>query len=656
MAATPFAASPARGRVTARSTAGLRALALLLLIAVISFAAPAAAREAIQSFTSNIILKTDGTVDVIETIEVNAENDQINHGIYRDIFTVLTNPDNSRLRSSLNVIAVTRDGYPEPFSVEGLGSNAKRIKIGSGDVWLDRRTYRYAIHYTMSRMGRSFDDHDEIFWNVTGNYWSFPILKATATVQLPQGATVQDTVGYTGGVGSLEKAVTITPSSSNSVTVRANRVLQPGEGMSVAVAFQKGILVEPQGLQKLGYWLSDHRDLVLPSIAVFIVLLYNLLAWGAVGRDPAKGTIIPLFHAPKDFSPGLVHYINQMGWKQNGWTAFTASIFSLGVKGLVTVDKEGKSLRVKSTGRGDAHLPPGEAGLFGYFRSKGTVTVNKENGAKLNEKRGELVSTIEKENRQVYFKNNYGYVLLGFALSVVCLGTLVLTEVLEPVYLIVALFGGVFIGLFTNLFNRLWAGNIMSKIIIFIWIVVGGGNLLGGLSGFATSIRIDNGLIAAVSIVVINVVFGVLMRAPTVQGRKIMDQIDGFKMYLNTAEKNRLNFVGEPQMTVVRFESILPFAIALGVEKPWSERFAGELARNAVPDAANGSYSPVWYRGSDWSSSSSGFSNSVAAISTGMSAAMISAQPTSSSSSGFSGGGGGGGSGGGGGGGGGGGW
>jgi uncharacterized membrane protein len=134
-----------------------------------------------------------------------------------------------------------------------------------------------------------------------------------------------------------------------------------------------------------------------------------------------------------------------------------------------------------------------------------------------------------------------------------------------------------------------------------------------------------------------------------------MDQIEGFKMYLQTAEANRLNYVdkGEPPMTIKRFEAILPFAIALGVEKLWSQRFEADLARNAVADATGGSYSPLWYTGGDWSSGSRGFSNAVSSMASGMSAAMVAAQPSSSSGSGFSGGGG---SGGGGGGGGGGGW
>src|SRR5690606_1583347 len=171
-----------------------------------------------------------------------------------------------------------------------------------------------------------------------------------------------------------------------------------------------------------------------------------------------------------------------------------------------------------------------------------------------------------------------------------------------------------------------------------------------------TQLTVNTAAVAAGSIVLLTVVFAVLMRAPTIQGRKVMDQIEGFKLYLETAEKERLNMVGEPPMTVDRFERILPYAIALGVEKQWSEHFEGELARNAVSDIERGAiYQPVWYSGgSDFSPGR--ISSSVSAAAAGMTAAMVAAQPVQASSSGFSSGGGGGSSGGGGGGGGGGGW
>ena len=654
---TPDHTLPRVGR--AGEGAGRTLVALVFALLTFAFSLPAGAEEAITSFASNITLLEDGSVDVTEVIAVKAEGSSIRRGIFRDIPTILVNEDNSRLRSTLEVISVERDGHREPYTVEGIGGGYQRIRIGDADVFLQYGGHSYTIRYTMTRMGRQFAEHDELYWNATGNYWEFPILRAVATIKLPPGAVISDLAGYTGVVGSTEQAVTITRTSDNTATFRVDRELAPGEGMTLAAAFQKGILAEPQGLQRLIWWLSDHRDLVLPAIAALLVLLYYGLAWGSVGRDPTKGVIIPLFHPPKSFSPALAHFVHRMGWEKSGWTAFTASIFDLGVKGLVKIDNPGKTLKVTVTGKEPGEpLQPGEKVVFDYLKGKGTVVVNTTNGPKLNEKRGEFIQTIERENRQVYFKNNLGYVLLGIAFSVLCLGAMVLSGVLDPIFLIIAVVGGIAIGLFTTLARQFWAGNLVGKFILIVWLFIAGTNLLGGAAGFVSAFSVDTALIAAISIVVINVVFAILMRAPTVQGRKIMDQIDGFKMYLETAEKNRLNMAGEPPMTIERFERILPFAIALGVEKPWSEHFEGELARNAVADAQGGVYQPTWYHGRDWSSSSGGFSKTVSSVATGMSAAMIAAQPVSSSSSGFSSGGGGGGgsSGGGGGGGGGGGW
>ena len=592
---------------------------------------------------------------MVETLSVNAEGDQIRHGIYRDIPTELMNPDKSRLRSDLNVLSVTFDGTPSDYTLEGIGGGFKRIKIGSAETFVDRGVHTYAIHYTMTRMGRFFDDHDELYWNATGNYWNFPIVQATATLVLPKGAEISESVGYTGPAGSMEHAVTVVSRPPNGAIFTATRALQPGEGMSVAVKFQKGILVQPTGGAAAGNWLSDHRTLVFPILAVLLVLGYNLWAWNAVGRDPQKGTIIPLFHPPADLTPALVHYIKQMGFKQNGWTALTASIFDLGVKGLVTIDKSGGTTNIRATEQAPAgNLPVGEASVYNFIKTKRSVSIDKTDGPELNRKRGELVTALTKDSGQTYFKNNFVYTFTGWALSIALLGALVLFDIIDPVYLavgvIVAIVVGVFIGLLTG---KGGGGSIVGKLFGGIWVVIIAANFFSSSLSFASGVRIDNGLIGTISIVVIQIVFAILMRAPTGVGRKLMDQIEGFKMYLETAEKNRLNYVdkGEPPMTVKRFEGILPFAIALGVEKLWSQRFEADLARNAVADAQGGSYSPLWYSGGNWSSS--GISNTVSSMATGMSAAMIAAQPTTSSGSGFSGGGG---SGGGGGGGGGGGW
>lgn len=628
---------------------------LLVVLALLLPAGLARAEEAITSFKTRVTLGADGTVDVVETITVMAEGNQIRRGIFRDIPTQLQNPDGSMQRSGLDVLSVSRDGSQEPFEVESI-TRGKRIRIGDADVFLTYGQHTYTIHYTMTRMGRMFADHDELYWNATGNFWDFRILSAEAEAVLPEGARITDITGYTGPLGSTEQALTSRRLSDNRAQFTASRVLGAGEGMTIAVAFAKGILVEPTGAQGGLNWLSDHRNDVLPALGVLAVLLYNGLAWFAVGRDPRKGVIIPRFHAPNGLSPALVHYIHRWGFQGVGWQAFTAAIFNLGVKGLVTIDNPGKVLKVTSTGKvpDPADLGPGERVLEQYFRTEHSVTVNTANGPALAKKRGEFTAAIERENRKVFFVNNALFSVLGFLLGIAIVGILVWLEVIQVEWLLVAVIAGFALGIVTSVIKDMISGFNFVRFVAAGFVIFGGLNIFTGLGSLLTDFSINPGIVGTISIIAITLLFAQLMRAPTVSGRKVMDEIDGFKLYLETAEKNRLNIVNEPPMTVERFERILPFAIALGVEKPWSQHFEGELARNAVADAQSGSYSPGWYSGRNFSSG--GLSNTVASVATGMSAAMMAAQPASSSSSGFSSGGGGGSSGGGGGGGGGGGW
>ena len=174
---------------------------------------------------------------------------------------------------------------------------------------------------------------------------------------------------------------------------------------------------------------------------------------------------------------------------------------------------------------------------------------------------------------------------------------------------------------------------------------------IGGIVVFAftTSLYV---LMVVAMMIFINILFYQLMRAPTLTGRKILDKIEGFKMYLSIAEKERLNLLNPPDKTPALFEKYLPYAFALDVEQEWSEQFSDVLSKAYGPSAGN---APRWYSGPSWHTLGvSGFTSS---LGSSLTTAVSSAASSSSSSPGSSSGGGGGGSsGGGGGGGGGGGW
>jgi uncharacterized membrane protein YgcG len=616
----------------------------------------ALAAEVIHSHSSFIEVLPDRSVIVTETIRVRAEGDDIKRGIWRYVPTKSKDQNGYTINHGLEVLAVLRDGEPDSWHLES-NSGGEQIYIGDKDVFLKTGDYQYTLKYRMWRQVRDLKDNDELYWNATGNFWQFPISAAVAQVKLPQGANIINTTAYTGGFGSRDTDATISTMDNGNVVFRANNAFRPGEGMSIVVSFEKGVMRAPSQTEQMLNYISDRRALFLPLIAFLVVLGYFYTSWAKVGRDPQKGTIVPLFHPPQGLSPALIHYIHHFGWRQSGWTAFTAALLALATKGLVIIgaSTSGKKTKITVTDKPAPELPVGELKLYTWFKSHGEVTIDRAVGKSLHEMHADFIDTIEEENRRAYFNRNSGYVFVGIALSALMIFAMLYFEVLHFGWVVASLVIGVIAVMISGILNHYRKAPKFSPFFFGFVIFSLTGNLGAGLFAsleffdFAQFLNQDffssarnfvneqPGAIAVLSIVAINIGFGLTMRAATVQGRKIMDQIDGFKMYLETAEKERLNYKDVPDMTVERFERLLPYAVALGVEKPWSEHFEKELARHA-PTSERDTYNPTWHSGRGWRANR--IVQNIASTATGVSAAMISAQPASSSSSGFSSGGG----------------
>jgi hypothetical protein len=179
-----------------RPTVPLLTAALLWLAAT----GPVLAAEVIESFQSDITVRADGVLDVTETIRVAAEGDQIKRGIYRDFPLTFVDEGGTTRRVSFKLLDVTRDGAPEPHHTNS-NSQGIRIYAGEENVFLDAGVYTYQIRYETGRQIRFLPEQTELFWNVTGNEWAFPIQSATARIRLPDGAAPTLWTAYTGRFG-----------------------------------------------------------------------------------------------------------------------------------------------------------------------------------------------------------------------------------------------------------------------------------------------------------------------------------------------------------------------------------------------------------------------------------------------------------------------
>ena len=516
-------------------------LAVLTFGLTIPLVVASAAEERIHDFFSYIEIGSDGALTVSEVITVTAAGDEIKRGIYRDFPTTYKKPGFGEHRVGFEIIGVMRDGQPISYFTENR-SNGIRVYMGSKDVFIRPGTYTYKFTYRTDRQIGFFENFDELYWNVTGNGWSFPIDSATAYITLPEGATALSWDGYTGRSGDKGQSWTSGRETTGQVTFSTTGTLSPGEGFTVAVTWPKGFVAPPTELDRARNMMRDNLVYAVPVGGLFLILMFYLSAWHYVGRDPAKGTIIPRFKPPVGISAAASRFVSRMEFDGK---AIGAAIVSLAVKGHLTIENIGKNKYYfhKVFAPMQGKLSAGEKALKRHlFVGGDRATVEKGAHAALKPAVDALKKALSTNFEGAHFVLNIWVTIVGAFLTIVVIGSTVV-----------------------------FGANTMDDSIVFVFI----------------------GLI--VSGVLLNKLFVWLMKAPTMEGRRLMDQIEGFKMYLSTAEQERLNMLHPPDRTPELFEKYLPYAMALGVETEWGDQFQEVLA--AAASGSDGRYSPHWYHG-----------------------------------------------------------
>jgi uncharacterized membrane protein YgcG len=624
---------------------------LCLGLAFLTLAAnPAAAVERILNFISDVTVERNSDLLVTETIRVVSERRVIRHGIFRDFPTIYTRPDGIRVVVGFDVISVMRDGAAEHFTTEGI-SNGVRVRIGQADRLVANGEHEYVIRYRSTRQIGFFRDYDELYWNATGNGWPFTIEQAEARINLPAQVPFKQTAFYTGPQGARGKDAMIVERRPGRIVFRTTRPLPPRNGLTVAAAWEKGLIVEPTSAQQATYWLKDNLGLAVAFVGLALILTYYFFAWRRVGRDPRGGTIIPLFGPPQDMSPAAVRYVDRMAFDDR---CFAAAIIDLGVKGHLKIAGTGKTTTLHKRAGGRAATTEEHAMETALFASGPSMLLDQVNHRELGEAKDALKETLAAAFVGKLFANNYGWSSLGLILTLLVLVATVLAVGSTHNYDSLA---GLIIALIAAPFVMGGAGMMASG-----WLRSFGGTwpLIGGLTILVIAVAIGLIVIWFNAPTPANLLVGCLvyaaaavagsafplLKAPTVAGRKRMDDIEGFRQYLGVAEEDRLNALNPPEKTPELFERFLPYAIALDVQNAWAKRFAAVLAAAGATAAAS-----TWYEGNyNWRDDPVSFADHLS----GELSQTISSASTAPGSSGGSGGGGS--SGGGGGGGGGGGW
>jgi len=519
------------------------------VLVCLALVAPASARDwRVARFDTQMSVAEDGVATVTERLDVAFTG--AFHGIYRDIPVEYPGPHSSNYSLFLKVTGVT-DGDGNKLKYDSSTRNGNRhLKIYIPDAVDATRTVQ--VHYTVTNAVRWFDDHDELYWNVTGNDWPVPIDSASASINFPPNAAGElRAQAFTGAYGSQERDARIQV-SGNTVSVETNNPLSMREGLTADVYISKGVLTQPSKLTQAIWFLRSNLIALLPLWAFIVMFVF----WWTKGRDPKPGiSVAPMYEPPNGMTPAEVGtLIDDVVHPRD----ITSTLVDLAVKGYLKIEE--KESRVLLFSHRDylfhllqpqsqwGSLEPHERVMLNHMFNGSVTDVH------LSDLKNQFYVAIPT------MKNNILAELKGKGMYSV-----------DPESAHAYVAAGV---LFTA------APFILAQ-------VLGVASLLE-----SPGLLIASGIIA----VLIIFLFARIMPAKSLKGVRAKVEILGFQEFVNRVDADRLK-----RMPPDTFEKFLPYAMALGIENRWAKSFQGIMQTppnwyvGATPYTA---FNPIFFAGS----------------------------------------------------------
>jgi uncharacterized membrane protein len=563
----------------------------IVFIVLTLFASPVFAQYfTINNFHSDITTNEDSSFTVQETIDVEFERPR--HGIYREIPFKYKDEFLKTTRTPIEVLSVT-DGSNKDwkYKVTKTGS-VINIRIGDPNSLVSGKQ-TYVVTYKVENMILFFNDHDEIYWNVTGNYWKAPIKEASAevTLNIKNKSKKLWAACYTGVYGS-RRADCFFKASDNSAEFYTKKNLNTGEGLTIAFGWDKGLIVPPSSQKRFLWTLNIEENWVFVFPLLSFLFMINL--WYRRGRDPKVREAVTVMYEPPQFNNKslIPAEVGTLIDERLDSRDITSTLVGLAVKGYIKIEeKREKGLIFDTTD---------------YYLSK-----VKEPDNNLNIFERDLMNDLFSDSPKGIFVSEMKN---SFYKNLPSLKDTLYRELVEKKYFLrspekirnLYITIGILVIVFGSIFTTFLFSSYFTWKAIISWVIT-------GLPIFF---------------------FGRVMPAKTKAGSSAYMDVLGFREFLSRAEKDRLERMGDKNL----FSKFLSYAIALGVENKWAKAFEGIYQET-----------PDWYvlPGGFRTFSASSFSHSINSFTTNLSSAAFSSpRGSGSGGGGFSGGGGGGGGGG----------
>ncbi|MGY8799776.1 MAG: DUF2207 domain-containing protein, partial [Longimicrobiales bacterium] len=489
----------------------------------------------VERFDATIQVEENGWIDVREEIQVRFTGSW--NGIFRNIPVEYRTPQGFSYKLWLDDVSVTgMDAEPlEYWNKRERHYRQLKIRVTGANDALRTVVIRYRVPNGL----KYWEEYEELYWNVTGDEWDVPIQAATATILLPEGLDGLRTASWTGGYGSTENGAQVSEIEGG-FYFESSQSLNFREGMTVAIAWNPGVLSRPTAFRLVGAFLRANWLLFLP----FLSLGWMWRVWYTRGRDPRRRPIPPQYSPPDDLTPAQAGTLID---NRPDMRDITASLVDLAVRGYLRIEEvENSGLKkwFKSTDYRIVSLRDMKArsGLHGHEQEllRGVFAGGGESV---------LLSSLEAE----------------FYTHLPSIKSALFEELMERAY-------------YNKRPDKVFEGYLALGAVVLVVGIAGGIPLAGFLQ-----MSVLSAIVGAVGSALPIMIFGFWMPARTGKGARAFEHVLGFEEFLDRVESGRYERI---EKTPEMFERYLPYAMAFGVEKHWAKAFEGMFTEP-----------PDWYHG-----------------------------------------------------------
>jgi uncharacterized membrane protein YgcG len=559
----------------------------LLLLALSATAASAQRSYSIERFAARVTVNRDASLDVTETITARF------NGTYNGLFRTI--PVEYRNSAGLNwTLGVSLQSARDDAGRDLRTETSRERHYLKYKVWIpgaSNATRTIVLQYRATNGLRFFDEHDELYWNITGDEWEVPIRSASADIELPPGTSGVRATAFNGVYGATSRDARVTI-DGNVVHVALAQGLGYREGLTAVVGWDKGVVTAPTATARAVATVSSNWPLLIP-IPVFLLAF---LSWRRRGRDPRRRPIAVQYEPPAGISPAEAGTLLDNSADMRD---ITSTLVDLAVRGDLRIEERQNPK------------------LFGLFGGGTEFTFHRLKGP------GDLLSHESRVFTGIFASHG---------------DKVDLSDLKDEFYTQLPLIRD---AIYDRLKEQGYYRNRPDKVKqTWTGIAIGLGILIGVGGSFISSLfqlTPVSFIIAGIVVGIFMLVFAQIMPARTEAGARALEHVLGFEEFLRRVESENLKriIIGHPEL----FDKYLPFAMAFGVERQFAKAFAGIYTEP-----------PRWYMGPSMTNFNVGhFSSSMSHLSS-VAATTMASSPRSSSGSGFGGGGSSGGGGGGGGG------